>query len=165
MRELTEKGNWGNNIAWELYRSDEQPDANLCTAVFCLGIMNQKIILMRAKRGWGMTGGHIEVGETLEQALIRESQEEGGFTPINPKLYGYRKITSTIPITHQDGITTYPFPTSYILYYWSVITGEVKSSTGDEVLESRPFSLDEIRKINITDQTTIELGWQSYLKK
>jgi 8-oxo-dGTP diphosphatase len=35
---------------------------------------------------WGFFGGGIEKGETPEQALIRESQEELDYTPRKPRL-------------------------------------------------------------------------------
>ena len=59
--------------------------------VCALGILfrNGKILLgKRAKdrtsypNVWDMIGGHCESGETLEQTLIRELQEEIGVTPI-----------------------------------------------------------------------------------
>lgn len=59
--------------------------------VCALGILfrNGKILLgKRAKHRtsypnvWDMIGGHCESGETLEQTLIRELQEEIGVTPI-----------------------------------------------------------------------------------
>lgn len=47
---------------------------------------DDKILLAMKKRGFGMgrwngVGGKIEKGETIEQALIRECQEEIGVTP------------------------------------------------------------------------------------
>ncbi|HEY4342762.1 MAG TPA: NUDIX hydrolase [Parvibaculum sp.] len=31
---------------------------------------------------WDIIGGHVEQGETVEQALVREAQEEVGLTPL-----------------------------------------------------------------------------------
>lgn len=46
---------------------------------------------------WGFPGGHIEEGETPEQAAIRESQEEIGQAPTDP----------LIAIDYGDGFTTF----------------------------------------------------------
>lgn len=111
-----------------------------------------------------MIGGHIETNETQLEALVRESQEEAGFTPHNPIQFGYREITPKVLINKPGNRTNYPYPVSYIVYYWAVSKSEVRSPYGNEVLDSRGFSIEEIRKMNISDLSTIELGWKSYLK-
>lgn len=53
-------------------------------------IKNNQILLAMKKRGfgegrWNGVGGKCEPGETLEQAIIRETQEEIFVTPISPQ--------------------------------------------------------------------------------
>lgn len=56
----------------------------ICTLLFLL--QNDSILLAKKKRGfgaghWNGVGGKIEPDETVEQATIRECQEEIGVTP------------------------------------------------------------------------------------
>lgn len=114
-------GSWGKNISWELYETSVVPPIELCTAVMCVAIAGEKIILACSERGWGMLGGHIEDEETLEGALRREALEEGGFTIERYGLFAVRKITAGVEDTQRPG-KAYPFPISYMAYYWSTST-------------------------------------------
>ena len=70
--------------------------------VLCLLEKDNKILLQnRVKddwRGFTMPGGHIEPGESIVDAVVREMKEETGLTVLNPKLCGVKQF----PIeTHQ----------------------------------------------------------------
>lgn len=109
-----------------------------------------------------MLGGHIEDGESHEAALMREALEEGGFIIDRYRLFAVRKIASTRPMPHQQTGKTYPFPTSYMLYYWATTTADLSSFTGHEIFESACFTIDDIANLQTTDGTVIQEGWQAY---
>lgn len=62
----------------------------------CLVDKDDKILLQdRVKNDWkGFTlpGGHIEIGESIVDAIIREMKEETGLTVVNPKLCGVKQF-------------------------------------------------------------------------
>lgn len=159
-------GEWSDKVKWELFASKEEPPAELCTAVFCVAVTeDKKIVLARSKRGWGLIGGHVEEGETLKDALVRESQEEGGFTPSQPQVFAHQKVTATEPALHQNSARKYPFPVSYQVFYWATTTEPIVLPDGEEILESASFTPEEIAALNIPDQAMIELGYEAYLLK
>lgn len=56
---------------------------------------NQYLLQDRVKKDWkGYTlpGGHVEPGESIVEAAIREMQEETGLTIRNPKLCGVKQF-------------------------------------------------------------------------
>ncbi|HSX01742.1 MAG TPA: NUDIX hydrolase [Candidatus Saccharimonadia bacterium] len=154
-------GNWGENVSWELYEASGLPPAELCTAVMCVAIANEKIVLACSERGWGMLGGHIEDGETLDAALRREALEEGGFIIRQHKLFAVRKITAKIQASQRPG-KSYPFPVSYMTYYWATTDESLQKPTGEEIIESGSFSIEEIGELRTPDQPVIEAGWKAY---
>jgi len=115
------EGAWDSNQSWALYQDTKMPDVKLCTAVYCLAILpdTKQVVLTRNNRGWEMLGGHIEPGETIEEAMVRECIEEGGFTPETYALFGYRKITAKTPVPHNQkqkyllSISTRLYPAFY----------------------------------------------------
>ena len=113
---LTE-GKWHEDILWKFFISLKVPKLETCSAVFCIPIYHDEVVLVRhPTRGWGFPGGHIEHGETLVDAASRELFEETRLTIQNPKFFGYKKIIHIKPIKHRDYSYFYPFPFSYIPY-------------------------------------------------
>ncbi|MEK7564593.1 MAG: NUDIX domain-containing protein [Patescibacteria group bacterium] len=59
------------------------------TAIKCIIIRNNKILMTKVPRGWDIPTGHIEEGETPEDALKREVFEETGTILHSYTLLGY----------------------------------------------------------------------------
>ncbi|HEU4966099.1 MAG TPA: NUDIX hydrolase [Candidatus Saccharimonadales bacterium] len=160
-------GQWDDNQSWQLYRSDELPDIALCTAVYCLAILPaaEQVVLARNHRGWEMLGGHIEPGETVERALLRECLEEGGFTPEHYRLFGYRKITAKRPVSHNQRVGGfYPFPHGFIPHFIATSDLPLQRPSGLEIVESRVFSFDEVAKLHIEQWPILRAMLDSYRK-
>jgi 8-oxo-dGTP pyrophosphatase MutT (NUDIX family) len=162
---LIQTGNWGEGITWELYETTTLPPKELCTAVMCVAVADNKIVLACSERGWGMLGGHIEDGESLDDALAREALEEGGFVLDEYQLFAVRKITSEMRVPHPRPGKEYPFPTGYMTYYWATTTQPLAKPTGEEIIESGSFAIDDIHTLHTHDQFPIEVGWQAFLTR
>lgn len=157
--QLIDMGTWDPATRWERHLTSIMPSEELCSAAFCIALRGDKIVLMRAKRGWGMLGGHIEEGESVIDALRREALEEGGFIIETYRLCGYRKIIATTPSPHPTPGRSYPFPISHIPFYLATTTRPLVAATGEEVLETAEFSIDEVAKMNLIDWPVIKAVW------
>lgn len=139
----------GQNNSVETYLSDELPDAKLCASAYAFVFKDNKILQTELKKGerperrLDIPGGHIDEGESAEQAVIRETFEETGVHVKNPKPVAYIKITTHEP---KQENSRYPHPTGYMVFYLCDVENE-EHFEGNEDTHGRvwlPF--DELSK-------------------
>lgn len=140
------EGSWDTITSWEFFLDTTKPPTKLCTAVMCIAFTpdHMQVALTRNQRGWDFVGGHIEKDEDLEDTLVRESEEEGGFLPIGHQLFGHHKLTSTEPVPHNQRDGFYPYPHAFIPFFVATVEGPLAAPTGEEIFESRLVTLDEL---------------------
>jgi len=97
---------------------------------------------------WSFPGGHVESGESLDDALVRELQEEIGVTPLV-----FREVGAVIEPTPQvNGAVVYHF---FAVSAWA---GGEPRIVGDEHSEIRWFSIDAacvLSDLALPEYTTI----------
>ncbi|NHV45767.1 MAG: NUDIX hydrolase [Candidatus Verstraetearchaeota archaeon] len=112
-----------------------------------LVIENGKVLLI--KRGnepnkglWSIPGGLVKLGESPEEAAIREFKEETGLNAIIEKLLGIFNII----IKDNEGKIKYHY--IVVDYLGKVIGGELKP--GSDVLDAKWFDINELKNIQIS---------------
>lgn len=83
-----------------------------------------------AEDGWSMLAGFVEVGESLEDAVHRELAEEAGVT---------------VSRLAYQGSQAWPFPAGLMVAFRATAAGTGFEVDGDEVVEARWFTRDELR--------------------
>jgi 8-oxo-dGTP diphosphatase len=98
-----------------------------------------KIVLI--KRGndpgrgkWSIPGGHLELGETLETAVIREAKEETCLTVINPLLVD---VVDQIDRDEHDKVKYHYVIADYLVH---VVDGDIAAASDAEELRWVPFN-------------------------
>lgn len=95
----TYKGHSGVEYLFEYSDVDSFNDLDLsrCKQTYAVCFYGNKMVIgfKGQKNAWGLIGGTIENGETLEQTLRREIQEESNMEIISYLPIGYQKVTDT----------------------------------------------------------------------
>lgn len=93
------------------------------------------------ERGWDIPGGHLEPGETAEQAMCREVLEETGRIVKPVKQFGYQhiRIEGEVPDDYR-----YPTPAGYQLFFLAKVVGGERFGPTQEVARWRYVPLAEL---------------------
>jgi NADH pyrophosphatase NudC (nudix superfamily) len=76
-------------------------DYQKCRQVYGVCFLDSKLLIAFGlyggkEKSWGLVGGTIEKGETFEQTLAREVQEESNMKVIKAVPIGYQKVINSI---------------------------------------------------------------------
>lgn len=126
--------------------SDVFPEKELITCSFVIAFEGDNLLLTKVSdRGWDIPGGHIEAGETPEEAAIRELYEETGARVGKLELLGYEWIRLR---GDQPAGYTYPFPDSYMVFYCGKMISMEAHVPNQETVERALFNPEQAGKIN-----------------
>jgi 8-oxo-dGTP pyrophosphatase MutT (NUDIX family) len=95
-------------------------------------------------RGWDIVGGHIEFGESPEEAARREAYEEAGARLRELHLLGYQRLRLLGP---RPDSYRYSYPDSYQVFYWAQIEALDVFIPTEEAQERALFSPDAAREL------------------
>lgn len=112
------------------------------TATAIIPFAKEKIVLIKRntvpfKGYWGLPGGRMDQGETIEQTVIREVKEETGFD-----VEIVRKIGEYVEKGIMDDVDYEYYPTCFLV---KVVGGEMKRQES-EIQDIELFSLEELPK-------------------
>jgi 8-oxo-dGTP diphosphatase len=128
-----------NEIA--LILDDELPPAHLITSALALAFSGHNILMTNLNaRGWDIPGGHIEIGESPEEALHREVMEETGALLSQVRLLGYQRIRLLAPCPPNY---RYPYPESYQTLFLATVADLPGFMSTDETRERALFAPHE----------------------
>jgi len=122
-------------------RLNEVHDCLYRVAARALVVQNNKVLLVQEtpEMWWGLPGGGVDHGETVETSLIRELEEELGVT---------EKITTDFKIAHYTLGTIHHIPRLNLFFRVSLPKELLKNTT--HVAAWGWFTKDEFMKLNMS---------------
>lgn len=92
-------GHSGVEYLFEYFDADsfDDLDYSRCKQTYAVCMVEEKMVIVfnGKKQTWGLVGGSIENGESFEQTLRREVQEESNMEILSILPLGYQKVTDT----------------------------------------------------------------------
>ena len=123
---------WGEHTELIIsgYLSAETPPVDLVSSVRGIVLNGDEVLVMHNRDGDAhiVPGGRVEEGETLEQTLRRELQEEAGVEVELMGQIGFVHLKHTTP--NPDGYR-YPYPD----FFWPVFAATFASQKPDSTIE------------------------------
>ena len=111
-------------------------------------VKDNKIVLIKrgnepAKGKWTIPGGLVELGESIEMAVIREAKEETLLDVEDPKLID---VVSQVEVDLQGKIKNHHVVIDYLV---RVVSGEIAAASDAAELRWVPF--DEVETYELTN--------------
>ena len=128
----------GRQISSRFIESTWLPPRALTTAALAFVFGGESLLLARITgRAWDLPGGHLEPGESAEEAMRREVLEEAGALVGKARLFAHQHIHSDDPV--PEGFR-YPHPDAYMVFYLGEIDRLEPFVATDESTERRLWS-------------------------
>lgn len=125
------------------------PGVQATSAVVLVRDAQRHVLLTNvAARGWDVPGGHVEPGESSQQAAAREVLEETGLKLLPTLLQPAGHVRVCVQAARPPGYR-YPYPNSYMVA-WSARVKQVSPRllprAGSECLDAAWFSVQGARE-------------------
>ncbi len=110
-------------------------------------VKDGKLVLIKrgnepSKGKWSIPGGHVELGECLETAVIRETKEETCLDADNPRLVD---VVDNVDLDEQGKIKYHYVIVDYLVH---VKSGDIQAASDAAELRWVPFG--EVENYNLT---------------
>jgi 8-oxo-dGTP diphosphatase len=142
-----------NNIPWlpqenvvDTYLSDEMPPVELCSSMYSITFKDGSLLLSDLREGerkirmLDIPGGHVDYGETPEDAVLRETFEETGVHVKILKLAAFKEIKIIGP---KPETWRYSYPIGYMLFYICEVVEETDFNGNEETHGREWLPLDK----------------------
>lgn len=116
-------------------------------AVGAVAVLDGSLLLVRRGRGpaageWSVPGGHVELGETLQVAVVREVIEETGLEVVVDRFLGW-----------VERIGEFPDPYHFVILDFAVTVLDPLAApvAGDDAAEVAWVPLPELSELRLVD--------------